>query len=83
MGDFSSVFSIASALGAAPVSRLKQTWGLLDDKRRGVHEAVNALIDNSGNFSNYKAALEARMAEGRLVPHLGKPWQQAFRDLPV
>lgn len=70
IGDFSSVFSIASALGAASVSRLKQTWALLDDKRRSVHEAVNALIDNSGNFSNYKAALEARVAEGRLVPHL-------------
>mmetsp|Transcript_1209 Transcript_1209/g.4340 ORF Transcript_1209/g.4340 Transcript_1209/m.4340 type:complete len:876 (-) Transcript_1209:1226-3853(-) len=70
IGDFSSVFSIASALGAASVSRLKQTWGLLDDKRRGVHEALNSLIDNSGNFSNYKHALDARVAEGRLVPHL-------------
>jgi len=41
LGDFSSTYSLASALGSSPVSRLKQTWQV----RRHSPPPLNTCID--------------------------------------
>eukprot|EP01096_Ripella_sp_DP13-Kostka_P008710 TRINITY_DN326_c0_g1_i1.p1 TRINITY_DN326_c0_g1~~TRINITY_DN326_c0_g1_i1.p1 ORF type:complete len:869 (+),score=358.49 TRINITY_DN326_c0_g1_i1:71-2608(+) len=71
LGDFSGIFSIASALSCAAVSRLKQTWALLDDRRVAINNTINELTNNSGNYKNYRAELEIRKTAGLCIPYLG------------
>eukprot|EP01094_Clydonella_sp_ATCC50884_P001914 TRINITY_DN11447_c0_g1_i1.p1 TRINITY_DN11447_c0_g1~~TRINITY_DN11447_c0_g1_i1.p1 ORF type:complete len:798 (-),score=293.74 TRINITY_DN11447_c0_g1_i1:3-2396(-) len=70
LGDFSSTYSIASAIMSAPISRLKQTWQCIDEKRIQISGALNKLSDNSGNYRSYRSLLQQK-ASTRVIPYLG------------
>lgn len=70
LGDFSSTYSIASALMGAPISRLKQTWQCVDEKRIQISGALNKLGDNTGNYRSYRSLL-LQKAGSRVIPYLG------------
>ena len=55
VNNFNGLYAVLGALCAAPVSRLKQTWGKLANKYRQQHEDLEALMDPSRNMVRFPA----------------------------
>jgi len=70
LGDFSALFAIGSAMSCAPVTRLKETFALLDEKRNGILQTLHQLTDNTSNYKFYKEMLRLALDRGHAVPHL-------------
>jgi len=71
LGDFNALFAIGSAISSAPVSRLKNTFQMLDGQRRQVVVALEQLTDNTNNYRHYKHLRETHiLTTGRCVPQL-------------
>ncbi len=57
MYNFSTLTSIISALGTAPIHRLTRTWNQVNAKTNAVLEKMRRLMGSTKNFAEYREAL--------------------------
>ncbi|KAI2626682.1 ras GEF [Hypoxylon sp. NC1633] len=69
LNNFSTLTSIISALGTAPIARLKRTWDQVPARTQGVLEAMRRLMASTKNFGEYREALHA--ANPPCIPFFG------------
>ncbi|KAI6361449.1 hypothetical protein MCOR25_006485 [Pyricularia grisea] len=59
LNNFSTLTSIISALGTAPIARLKRTWDIVPAKAQATLESMRKLMASTKNFGEYREALHA------------------------
>lgn len=59
LNNFSTLTSIISALGTAPIARLKRTWDLVTQRTQTTLETMRRLMASTKNFGEYREALHA------------------------
>ncbi|KAL1891474.1 cell division cycle-related protein [Ceratocystis pirilliformis] len=69
MNNFSTLTSIISALGTAPISRLKRTWDQVPQRSSNMLETMRTLMASTKNFGEYREALHA--ANPPCIPFFG------------
>ncbi|KAJ9154848.1 RasGEF domain-containing protein [Pleurostoma richardsiae] len=69
LNNFSTLTSIISALGTAPIARLKRTWDIVPQKTQATLESMRRLMASSKNFGEYREALHA--ANPPCIPFFG------------
>ncbi|KAL2753844.1 hypothetical protein ACRALDRAFT_1064946 [Sodiomyces alcalophilus JCM 7366] len=69
LNNFSTLTSIISALGTAPIARLKRTWDQVPQKTQSVLESMRRLMASTKNFGEYREALHA--ANPPCIPFFG------------
>ncbi|KAK2604562.1 hypothetical protein N8I77_007480 [Diaporthe amygdali] len=69
LNNFSTITSIISALGTAPIARLKRTWDQVPQKSQAVLEALRKLMLSTKNFAEYRESLH--MANPPCIPFFG------------
>ena len=67
--NFSTLVSIISALGTAPIHRLTRTWSALNKNTANVLERMRKLMHSTKNFAQYRQALHA--ADPPCIPFFG------------
>lgn len=69
MNNFSTLTSIVSALGTAPILRLNRTWAQVNPKTSATLESMRQLMASTKNFGQYREKLHA--ANPPCIPFLG------------
>ena len=69
MGNFSTVTSIISAFGTAPIARLSRTWLQVQKQSSIQLERIRKLMSTTKNFSEYREALHR--ANPPCIPFFG------------
>jgi son of sevenless-like protein len=69
LNNFSTLTSIVSALGTAPILRLNRTWAQINPKTALVLESMRQLMASTKNFALYREKL--RLANPPCIPFLG------------
>ncbi|KAI1180254.1 ras GEF [Nemania sp. FL0916] len=69
LNNFSTLTSIISALGTAPIARLKRTWDQVPARTNTVLESMRRLMASTKNFGEYREALHA--ANPPCIPFFG------------
>ncbi|KAI1144580.1 ras GEF [Hypoxylon sp. FL0543] len=69
LNNFSTLTSIISALGTAPIARLKRTWDQVPARTQTVLETMRRLMASTKNFGEYREALHA--ANPPCIPFFG------------
>ncbi|KAI8218803.1 Cell division control protein 25 [Colletotrichum sp. SAR 10_99] len=69
LNNFSTLTSIISALGTAPIARLKRTWDQVPQRTQGVLETMRKLMASTKNFGEYREALH--VANPPCIPFFG------------
>ncbi|KAK8046427.1 RasGEF domain-containing protein [Apiospora saccharicola] len=69
LNNFSTLTSIISALGTAPIARLKRTWDLVPARINAVLETMRKLMASTKNFGEYRETLHA--ANPPCIPFFG------------
>ncbi|RYP10751.1 hypothetical protein DL765_008019 [Monosporascus sp. GIB2] len=69
LNNFSTLTSIISALGTAPIARLKRTWDQVPARTNATLETMRTLMAGTKNFSEYREALHA--ANPPCIPFFG------------
>ncbi|ROT38848.1 ras GEF [Sodiomyces alkalinus F11] len=69
LNNFSTLTSIISALGTAPIARLKRTWDQVPQRTQSVLESMRRLMASTKNFGEYREALHA--ANPPCIPFFG------------
>ncbi|KAH8668369.1 putative cell division control protein Cdc25 [Xylariales sp. PMI_506] len=69
LNNFSTLTSIISALGTAPIARLKRTWDQVPARTQTVLEGMRRLMASTKNFGEYREALHA--ANPPCIPFFG------------
>ncbi|KAI0460313.1 ras GEF [Xylaria acuta] len=69
LNNFSTLTSIISALGTAPIARLKRTWDQVPARTTTVLESMRRLMASTKNFGEYREALHA--ANPPCIPFFG------------
>ncbi|KAH7313277.1 putative cell division control protein Cdc25 [Stachybotrys elegans] len=59
LNNFSTLTSIISALGTAPIARLKRTWDQVPQRTTSVLETMRRLMASTKNFGEYRETLHA------------------------
>lgn len=59
LNNFSTLTSIISALGTAPIARLKRTWDQVPARTNTTLEAMRKLMASTKNFGEYRETLHA------------------------
>ncbi|KAL9073279.1 MAG: hypothetical protein Q9157_004810 [Trypethelium eluteriae] len=57
LNNFSTLTSIISALGTAPIHRLNRTWNQVNQKTSTVLESLRKLMASTKNFADYRETL--------------------------
>ncbi len=70
LNNFSTLTSIISALGTAPIARLKRTWDQVPQRMQATLETMRKLMASTKNFGEYREALHA--ANPPCIPFFGK-----------
>ena len=70
MNNFSTLTSIISALGTAPIHRLQRTWAQVNQRTMGVLEQLRKLISSDRNFGVYRDTLHH--AQPPCIPFFGE-----------
>lgn len=76
MNNFSTLTSIVSALGTAPILRLNRTWAQVNPKTNTTLESMRQLMASTKNFGQYREKLHA--ANPPCIPFLGMAAILAF-----
>jgi son of sevenless-like protein len=71
LNNFSTLTSIISALGTAPIARLKRTWDQVPQRIQATLETMRKLMASTKNFGEYRETLHA--ANPPCIPFFGKP----------
>ncbi|KAE9980590.1 hypothetical protein BLS_004135 [Venturia inaequalis] len=69
LSNFSTLTSIISALGTAPIHRLSRTWQQVNGKTKDTLESMRKLMGSTKNFAEYRDTLHK--ANPPCVPFLG------------
>jgi len=69
MNNFSTLTSIISALGTAPIHRLSRTWAQVNARTMTILEALRRLMNSNRNFHDYRETL--RLANPPCIPFFG------------
>jgi len=69
LNNFSTLTSIISALGTAPIHRLNRTWGAVNQRSMGVLENMRKLMGSTKNFAEYRDTLHR--ANPPCIPFFG------------
>ncbi|KAF4584277.1 Ras guanine nucleotide exchange factor [Ophiocordyceps camponoti-floridani] len=69
LNNFSTLTSVISALGTAPIARLKRTWDQVPQRTQAVLETMRQLMASTKNFGEYREALHA--ANPPCIPFFG------------
>ena len=69
LNNFSTLTSIISALGTAPINRLGRTWAQVSTRTQATLEVLRSLIASTKNFAEYREALH--QANPPCIPFLG------------
>lgn len=69
LNNFSTLTSIISALGTAPIARLKRTWDQVPQRTQAVLESMRRVMASTKNFGEYREALHA--ANPPCIPFFG------------
>ncbi|CAH0043961.1 unnamed protein product [Clonostachys solani] len=69
MNNFSTLTSIISALGTAPISRLKRTWDQVPQRTQAILENMRRVMGSTKNFGEYREQLHN--ANPPCVPFFG------------
>ncbi|KAI0881923.1 ras GEF [Annulohypoxylon maeteangense] len=69
LNNFSTLTSIISALGTAPIARLKRTWDQVPARTQAVLETMRRLMASTKNFGEYRETLHA--ANPPCIPFFG------------
>eukprot|EP01097_Dermamoeba_algensis_P009489 TRINITY_DN667_c0_g1_i4.p1 TRINITY_DN667_c0_g1~~TRINITY_DN667_c0_g1_i4.p1 ORF type:complete len:916 (-),score=254.98 TRINITY_DN667_c0_g1_i4:345-3092(-) len=67
--NFNAVMEILASLHSPPISRLKQTWGLVNNKLIESFEPLTKLMSPKLNYKLYREAMKG--AKAPFVPYLG------------
>jgi son of sevenless-like protein len=70
LNNFSTLTSIISALGTAPIHRLNRTWSAVNQRSMGVLESMRKLMGSTKNFAEYRDTLHR--ANPPCIPFFGK-----------
>ena len=76
MNNFSTLTSIISALGTAPIHRLSRTWAQVNARTMTILEALRRLMGSTKNFGEYRETLH--LANPPCIPFFGKPPSPCF-----
>lgn len=69
MNNFSTLTSIISALGTAPIHRLSRTWSQVNARTMTVLEQMRSLMGSTRNFGEYRETLH--LANPPCIPFFG------------
>lgn len=69
MNNFSTLTSIISALGTAPIHRLSRTWSQVNARTQNVLEHMRKLMSSTKNFADYRETL--KLADPPCIPFFG------------
>lgn len=69
LNNFSTLTSIISALGTAPIHRLKRTWDQVPARTQATLEQMRKLMGSTKNFGDYREAL--KLANPPCIPFFG------------
>ena len=69
LNNFSTLMSIVSALGTAPIHRLNRTWAQVNQKTMATLENMRKLMNSTKNFTEYRDTLHR--ANPPCIPFLG------------
>ncbi|KAF2734079.1 ras GEF [Polyplosphaeria fusca] len=69
LNNFSTLTSIISALGTAPIHRLNRTWSAVNARSMGVLENMRKLMGSTKNFAEYRETLHK--ANPPCIPFFG------------
>ncbi|KAK6594733.1 RasGEF domain-containing protein, partial [Botrytis cinerea] len=69
LNNYSTLTSIISALGTAPIHRLKRTWDQVPAKTLAVLESMRRLMGSTKNFGEYRESLH--LANPPCIPFFG------------
>ncbi|KAG4431913.1 hypothetical protein IFR05_012600 [Cadophora sp. M221] len=69
LNNYSTLTSIISALGTAPIHRLKRTWDQVPAKTTTVLESMRRLMGSTKNFGEYRESLH--LANPPCIPFFG------------
>ncbi|KAF2004192.1 cell division control protein 25 [Amniculicola lignicola CBS 123094] len=69
LNNFSTLTSIISALGTAPIHRLNRTWSAVNARSMGVLESMRKLMGSTRNFAEYRETLHK--ANPPCIPFFG------------
>lgn len=69
MNNYSTLTSIISALGTAPIHRLNRTWPQISQKTMGTLEHMRKLMASTKNFGEYRETLH--FANPPCIPFFG------------
>ena len=72
MNNFSTLTSIISALGTAPIHRLQRTWAQVNQRTMTVLEQLRKLMGSTKNFGEYRDTLH--QANPPCIPFFGTYW---------
>lgn len=70
MNNFSTLTSIISALGTAPIHRLSRTWAQVSARTNIVLEQMRQLMGSTKNFGEYRDTLH--LANPPCIPFFGR-----------
>ena len=69
LNNYSTLTSIISALGTAPIHRLGRTWGQVSGRTSAVLEQMRRLMASTKNFGEYRETLH--LANPPCIPFFG------------
>ena len=69
MNNYSTLTSIISALGTAPIHRLGRTWTQVNGKTMATLEQMRKLMASTKNFGEYRETLH--LANPPCIPFFG------------
>ncbi|OWP07070.1 cell division control protein Cdc [Marssonina coronariae] len=69
LNNYSTLTSIISALGTAPIHRLKRTWDQVPAKTTAILESMRRLMGSTKNFGEYRESLH--LANPPCIPFFG------------
>lgn len=69
LNNFSTLTSIISALGTAPIHRLNRTWSAVNQRSMATLESMRKLMGSTKNFAEYRDTLHR--ANPPCIPFFG------------
>ena len=70
LNNYSTLTSIISALGTAPIHRLSRTWSQVNRATAAILERMRRLMGSTKNFQQYREALH--QANPPCIPFFGR-----------
>ena len=86
MNNFSTLTSIISALGTAPIHRLARTWSQVNSRTTTVLEELRKLMASTKNFGEYRDKLHSANPPcipffGIIGPFLSSLWNKSLTQI--